>query len=404
LIRVNKIVLDNYKNIQHSEVNLEAFNVIVGPNNSGKSNFLTVIPFLNYLINGAADSMQDSLHMGVHTSDFGFITPLKQGHYNDTMRISIQFSNSKINKCYEYNLVLAPLDGKHNKQHPSSFFIESEEFSYKDIGRRGPHSYIFRRKDNAVQFGERLKAKNKVENVANHSSVVTLLNIILEKDLSTDSYYNAIQTFNEILNSKIFYFSHTELSKYKTNRIEIHNGRTISIDLNEEISSLQKTNKWELFKSAIKEIIKIRSVETIERNNPQEMDEEVIILFDHLGTTKSINQLSDGSLLLLAFITKILTSKNDIFLLEEPENSTHPQALLGLVSFIRSFEDEKQFIITSHSVPLINVLSPENVIVAGVNIEGVTSFKRVQDQKEILKELRKGYVSFSDKIFFDDEY
>lgn len=45
---LRRIVIENYRNYLHTEIELtEGLNVIVGPNNSGKSNLLNVINFLS---------------------------------------------------------------------------------------------------------------------------------------------------------------------------------------------------------------------------------------------------------------------------------------------------------------------------------------------------------------------
>jgi predicted ATPase len=40
---IDRIVIDNFKSIQHADVSLQKMNLLIGPNNSGKSNFLKAI-------------------------------------------------------------------------------------------------------------------------------------------------------------------------------------------------------------------------------------------------------------------------------------------------------------------------------------------------------------------------
>ena len=44
---IERIVIDNYKSIQHADVKLQKLNLLIGPNNSGKSNFLKCIEFVS---------------------------------------------------------------------------------------------------------------------------------------------------------------------------------------------------------------------------------------------------------------------------------------------------------------------------------------------------------------------
>ena len=54
--RIEALRIKGYKNIESAELKLSNFNVIIGPNNSGKSNFIQVILFLNYVINSSLDA------------------------------------------------------------------------------------------------------------------------------------------------------------------------------------------------------------------------------------------------------------------------------------------------------------------------------------------------------------
>jgi predicted ATPase len=125
------------------------------------------------------------------------------------------------------------------------------------------------------------------------------------------------------------------------------------------------------------------------------------VFITHLNSVKDIFELSDGSILLIALITKLLTSPYILFLVEEPENSLHPKALVDLIKFMRSFEEEKQFIIATHSITIINEVEPEDVIIAQIDENGNSDISRVSDIKELKKKLKSGYIDFSERIFFD---
>jgi len=107
--------------------------------------------------------------------------------------------------------------------------------------------------------------------------------------------------------------------------------------------------------------------------------------------------------MLIALITKILISDSDIFLIEEPENSLHPKALIDLISFIRSFENDRQFIIASHSIALINTISAEDVIISKCHKNGLSELLKVTSSSELKKTLKQGFIVFSDLLFFSTE-
>ena len=107
------------------------------------------------------------------------------------------------------------------------------------------------------------------------------------------------------------------------------------------------------------------------------------LAFKHFNVTKNLNHFSDGTILIIALITKILSSENDIFLIEEPENSTHPKALVDLLLFLKSFSENKQFIITSHSIAILNKTKTDNIIVSSINDEGKSVFYNITNKTDL---------------------
>ena len=153
----------------------------------------------------------------------------------------------------------------------------------------------------------------------------------------------------------------------------------------------------------------ILNIDNILRMNPPQLSvkekikpKRKMVLFSHFRQLKRYSNLSDGSILIIALITKILSSKQSVFLIEELENSIHPKALVKLINFLRSFETEKQFILATHSLVVINSVLPNNVVVSITQKDGRCNFKNVADNKDLRKKLKAGYLEFSDYIFFGE--
>jgi predicted ATPase len=56
--KISRVVLRNYKSIQHCDIQLEPITFLVGPNGAGKSNFVEALRFLSY---GLAASLEQAL-------------------------------------------------------------------------------------------------------------------------------------------------------------------------------------------------------------------------------------------------------------------------------------------------------------------------------------------------------
>ncbi len=77
------------------------------------------------------------------------------------------------------------------------------------------------------------------------------------------------------------------------------------------------------------------------------------------GTPISIEQMGEGVANIAAFLYELTVSKEKIFLIEEPENDLHPNALKALLDLIIESSKNNQFIISTHSNIVLSHLGAE---------------------------------------------
>ena len=90
------------------------------------------------------------------------------------------------------------------------------------------------------------------------------------------------------------------------------------------------------------------------------------------------HMLSDGSLRFICLVTLLLQPVKllpDTILIDEPELGLHPCAITVLVDIFKQVAEDKQLIVSTQSVELVNGLSPEDVIVVDQE-DGVSTFRR----------------------------
>jgi predicted ATPase len=100
-------------------------------------------------------------------------------------------------------------------------------------------------------------------------------------------------------------------------------------------------------------------------------------------TPRSPRQLSDGSLRFIGLATILLQPAHlqpDTILIDEPELGLHPLALTILAGLLRQASDQRQIIVSTQSVELVNELAPEDVIVVGRK-EGASWFERLDAER-----------------------
>ena len=412
MVNIHSIELRNYRNIKDAKVDLGRFNVLIGPNNSGKSNFLQIFNLLNFFISEDITVVERCFSGKAYDARFN-IKP-SGDKVNDDFFIEIKFSSKDEETIFSYSLSISY--GKDGKSiNGVNYFISSESLDFKKCNTPGKATSIFKRESEKIVFGDALKKTHIIESIPNYASVLRILNLIISK--SENHIYNiALESIQHIINTPVFYFSNVELSKgsFASNtRIKSFEGRVISSDLENEIAYLMESGNKMAYEAALKEILKIEDVFYQSYDHPFENEGKIkakektdetnyVVFVNHLSSFKSINKLSDGSLLLLALITKLFSSKNSLFLIEEPENSIHPKALLDLINLLRSFQGNKQFLITSHSMPLVSLCKPEELLFSSIDKSGRSEIHRLSNISELRRKLKSGYINFSDEIFFGD--
>ena len=403
MIKLDEIKIKGYKNIESAELKLGTFNVIIGANNSGKSNFIQTISFLNYMINSSLDDVQKSFSNGFSSTYFKEIIPfstIEDFRVGESEKVGLivfelAFSNSETNRIFTYFL---EIEWKASLV-LSEYKIKTERLEVKESNKPGPSTNIFHRTYEAVKYGTEFSKMDVIEKIPSHFSVIRVLKIIAEVK---EDYKDAIDSLNEIIKTPIFYFSNIELLKTDKDRLNSFNGRIVSFDLEQEIIALEDGKQWDVFKEAIKDILSIENIMVHKYSGDlkNKISPKRYLFFVHHGTLKSLNQLSDGTILIIALVTKILCTKNHLFLIEEPENSTHPKALIDLISFIKSFSENTQFIITSHSIAILNKTRVEDIIASSINDKGFCELYNVSSKKGLKAKLKRSRVNFSDELFF----
>ncbi|WP_301098483.1 AAA family ATPase [Otariodibacter sp.] len=103
----------------------------------------------------------------------------------------------------------------------------------------------------------------------------------------------------------------------------------------------------------------------------------------HSDTPLKAHVLSDGSLRFICLMTLLLQPSSllpETVLIDEPELGLHPYAISVLADVIHQVSDEKQLIISTQSVELVNLFEPEDVIVVNQE-DDASTFTRLDAEK-----------------------
>lgn len=411
MVKLDRISVSGFKNIEKADLEIGDFNLVVGANNVGKSNLLQVFSFLNYVINGSQSNVRSNFDMGFFLTEFGEIAPMwRNARKNNTeigkIRFELFFTNEHTSRKFEYVLEI----GWKNDEFRIEYAVNFESLYFKPIGQTGRLIRIFERnienttdEYTSVKWGDMVGSKKNIDALPIYSSVLPLILLVFNSD--SDEFAemrDAVKSLNAILKSPTIFFSNHAIKDKDGAKADV-SGRQISIPLESEILTIiEDESKKVVFENAIKDILGIEEIYTFEFPSPDGKKNKMISLL-HKNQYKKYEEFSDGTMLVLALICRVLNSKSSFILIEEPENSVHPKALLDMIDFLKTFLSEKQFIISSHSIALINNSSVDEVIVGQSNSNGMSEFCNVKNKKEIVEKLKNKYSTFSDNLFFTDD-
>lgn len=96
------------------------------------------------------------------------------------------------------------------------------------------------------------------------------------------------------------------------------------------------------------------------------------------------SEVSDGTIKWLCILISLFVTKSSVYLLEEPENFLHPWMQQRLVSTMRqqAAASQTMFFLTSHSTTVLNSVTPDEILIVTPAHNG-TEIDRIRDREEI---------------------
>ena len=348
---IKSIEIKNFKSILEQKVVLKDLNILIGPNNSGKSNFLDAILFLQSIVRGPITDA-----FGPIPFSFSY-TFCRGGNFK---KESIEFKTELHYKKMRQNL---------------EYDISIQTFYDNSIRRYSP-----------IIENEILKRNSDIYfNVQNeHESVLYKKRDSTEKD-EINYVLDLFRTVKKYQFVPKLMKKEYELENYFFGPFLTHDGSNlINVLFNLRENNIQSFAKiMKSLNDFFPDIDKISFVSVGENKiSLQATKKEGKHIWQFLGP-----QLSDGFVIILAILTLInLPLPPKIILIEELENGLNPSSISKILEklFEASKENEIQFIISSHSPIMLELLkdNPEYVIVCEVE-NGLSKFTNLDDKLQM---------------------
>lgn len=395
---ISRLKVHNFKSFEDLDVELGRFNVIIGQNASGKSNFKNIFSFLKDIVDQGLEnaislhgesefirkftSTNSDLSIEVH---FSIDTPVsfrrfitkrprdQEGIFIDTIvyKFSLQFSKNRSHKITDEDLTFC------------GFFKESQN-SEKIMG-----SMSFLRKKNTVSFNHgfpNLPDKILKHYVSHMKSSFIDTYLFLESKLFT----HMIPEWHIFLsNMGIYDFDPKSLKSTSSARVYpklSYSGDNLSYILDGIKHDPRALDQLNIHLQDMLPFLKTISTERMADGSIQFSLEEIF-------NSKNLPSLfaSDGTANILGLLVCLFLQNNKLSFIEEPERNIHSGLLSHIVELMNDASVSNQVFITTHSADLLDQIPHHNVLMVVRSGDGRSDVIKAQNH-DIIRDF-KGVMS-----------
>jgi len=366
---LTRIRIQNYKCLADVTLNLGPFNVLIGPNDTGKSSVLEAVFLLSELVKGR------ELGKGEGIPNLGEFIAHREGKtllsFVANLRLAQTQAVYSIEISEDANVRSESLKGFSGQ---ADFWFDVEESgrkvqtSFGDQGHPRKRTYL-----SVAQQDEGIAADEIVHALEARKFTPKAASIASPSPPANDPTTPVLRDDGEGLASVLDYMLLVERDSF---------------------DSLEKKL--------------CEMVPYVRRLNVRPLGGKRIVEFSLDGDDRPIpaNLASDGLLLFLGYITLLHMPgpRPGIILVDEPENGIHPKRLKEIVALLRQLREKEdvQIIMTTHSPYLLDSMKPEEV---QIFTRGKDLCTKVTPMKDIpdLETLRSGYMLGEMWYNYDEE-
>ncbi len=328
----NRIRIAGFKSIQNCDLELRKINILIGSNGSGKSNFISAFNFLRSILSKEL-SLSVNLAGGANSLLF------KGRKISKEIEMEFYFGQ------YAYSFVLVPTD--------------DDRLIFKD-----------------ENFYKSANIKEKLSIKAGHSESLW--------ESNSGLLDNNIQQTLKKINWRVYHFHDTGKDAAVKQPHNISNNIELNYNAGNMAAFLYRLKEsWP--DSYIKIVATVKLIAPYFYDfvlNPNENNPEIIVLkWKQTGCDDifNVSQLSDGTLRFICLTTLLLQPQQlqpASIIIDEPELGLHPYAITIFAEIVKQVSINKQVIISTQSVELLNEFDADDVVVVDRDNDG-SAFKRL---------------------------
>lgn len=346
---IHSIRIQNFKSLRDVTLRLQDVNLLIGPNNSGKSNVLKALAFLGRYLNG-------------HYPDNEELKRLSFQHKIEEKRFSVQFTvcykDDETDIFYYYNLKLYYKSNKEKEGKYEEFFGISNRLIQLSEVNEDNSNFIFYRVFSMDDYDIRCYDKNNGL-MSNIESGMMFRTRLSKKQIEVLSHFITVEkVFQGLKNSKLYNIKLSSFTGITTQQVVELKGD--ASNLMSYLDYLNNNHPFKLMKIAEelnKCVSDFKLVRTPQIDLEKKDNVRQVKLFDKNDIGFWADEVSEGTLYFLALLCIIFQPKPpNILMLEEPEKGIHPRRIHEVMEYIFELAEEQgvQIILTSHSPQVVD--------------------------------------------------
>jgi len=391
---IKRITLTNFKNFDKLDIELGKFNILIGANASGKSNFIQIFKFLRDITNHGLDnaiSMQGGIeylrNINIGSSENFSLEVISNQEYQvilakgkdkEFIGITVSETNYKftmnfkkkglgfeivedrfIQKGEFFIIKFPPLRIGKKKTLGTGEIIISKINGKFDVKLNSPNGVEIKKEDIFPPLSLERKVKPKTLFLNNQSVITPLFDKI------------SIYDFDPKLPKKA-----TPI----TGKIELEeDGNNLAIVLKNIIENKEKKRK---FSNLLRDLLPFVDKLDVEKI----ADKSLLFKLREIYARKSFLPapfISDGTINITAIIVALYFEQRPVTIIEEPERNIHPSLISRVVNMLHDASNKKQIIVTTHNPEIIKYANLEDILLIARNKSGFSTISRPALKEEV---------------------
>ena len=401
---VKKVEIENFKNFNELNVELDNFNILIGANACGKSNFIQIFRFIKDIENEGLEnaiSMQGgveylrNINLGaskklrfkiVLKAEKETVSPIRQNFLSEIYEIIYEFVLEFQKTRQSYRILKDEMIRKFEL-----FKIEKKDRKKIRKENLGKGELIVSKTKGNIAYkfippnGFTASLKDLFYYPYRHRSVIGLKSkeLLIETPFIYDFFYR-----KNLFDAAIYDFD-PKLPKKSTpikGKIALEeDGSNLALILNNIIRNKDRERKFSnLIKDFLPFIEKVDIDKLVDKSLIFKLREKY---FQKKYLPASL--ISDGTIHITALIVALYFEEyfngGRLTIIEEPERNIHPHLISKVVDMMKNASKSKQILVTTHNPEVVRHAELENLLFMYRDKDGFSSISRPIEKKEVKK-------------------